>query len=243
MKAIILAAGRGSRLGHLTDSAPKCLLKIDGVTLLDRQLRIFGELGIENIAIVTGYKREHFDCYKLKEFYNENWQNTNMVYSLEQADEWLTMDDCIVSYSDIFYDASAIELLIDCKNDIAITYDKNWLQLWSNRFENPLEDAESFALDKDCNLADIGKRSDRTDSIQGQYMGLLKFTPKGWNIFKEHISELEFNMKSKISMTEALSLIVTSKIIPVRAIEYDGVWGEIDTINDFSLFQDDSKKS
>ena len=102
MKAIILAAGRGSRMKHLTDTQPKCLVELNGKSLLDWQLKALRDAGITEIAIVTGYRRQLLVNRGLIEFYNPRWAETNMVSSLACADEWLTTEPCIVSYSDIF---------------------------------------------------------------------------------------------------------------------------------------------
>ena len=85
MKAIILAAGRGSRMKKLTDEGPKCLVKLRGKTLLDWQLDVFKNAGISQIAIVTGYKRQLLANRGLEEFYNDRWAETNMVSSLACA--------------------------------------------------------------------------------------------------------------------------------------------------------------
>ena len=79
MKAIILAAGRGSRMNELTYDKPKCLIEINGKTLLDWQLEAIKSVGINEIGIVTGYKREMLSVYKLIEFYNPNWETSQMV--------------------------------------------------------------------------------------------------------------------------------------------------------------------
>ena len=100
MKAIILAAGRGSRMKKLTEDKPKCLIKLNGETLLDSQLRVLSNAGIEEIAIVTGYKRELLTNRGTLEFHNARWAKTNMVSSLTCAKEWLEKEPCIVSYSD-----------------------------------------------------------------------------------------------------------------------------------------------
>ena len=89
MKAIILAAGRGSRMNELTYDKPKCLIEINGKTLLDWQLEAIKSVGINEIGIVTGYKREMLSDYKLIEFYNPNWETSQMVYSLNYATNWL----------------------------------------------------------------------------------------------------------------------------------------------------------
>ncbi len=89
MKAILLAAGRGSRMKELTDARPKCLLELRGKSLLDRQLEALRKAGISEIAIVTGYKRELLADRGLVEFHNPRWADTNMVSSLASAQEWL----------------------------------------------------------------------------------------------------------------------------------------------------------
>ena len=131
MKAIILAAGRGSRMKTLTDDRPKCLVKLRGRTLLDWQLQALREAGITEIAIVTGYRRELFANRGLVEFHNPRWADTNMVSSLACANKWLELAPCIASYSDIFYDVSAVTSLITSQSSLAVTYDPNWLALWT----------------------------------------------------------------------------------------------------------------
>src|ERR1017187_6755080 len=130
MRAIILAAGRGSRMKSLTDERPKCLVELRGKPLLAWQLGALREAGVDEIAIVTGYKRELLAGRGLVEFYNPRWAETNMVSSLALAESWLLADTCIVSYADIFYYSSAVRLLIDCTAPLAITYDSNWLVSW-----------------------------------------------------------------------------------------------------------------
>ena len=68
------------------------------------------------------------------------------------------MNDCIVSYADIYYTFEVIKDLVNCPDDIAISYDPNWLELWSKRFENPLDDAETFKINKGGYLIEIGQK-------------------------------------------------------------------------------------
>ena len=113
MKAVILAAGRGSRMKNKTKDIPKCLINLKGKSLLDWQLDAILDAGINHIAIVTGYKREKLIDRGLTEFYNSRWTKTNIFSSLMCANEWLENDQCIVTYSDIFYESSLITLLIE----------------------------------------------------------------------------------------------------------------------------------
>lgn len=80
MKAIILAAGRGSRMKGLTDQKPKCLVELRGKTLLEWQLKALREAGVSEIAVVTGYRRELLAAYGLTEFHNPRWAETNMLH-------------------------------------------------------------------------------------------------------------------------------------------------------------------
>ena len=95
MKAIILAAGRGTRMKALTEEKPKCLVELDGQSLLEKQLNALRQAGIEDIAIVTGYRRELLIPFNLVEFHNPRWAETNMVTSLACAEQWLQSEQQI----------------------------------------------------------------------------------------------------------------------------------------------------
>jgi choline kinase len=236
MKAIILAAGRGSRMKNLTDDRPKCLLDFRGQSLLHWQLRALKEAGISQIALVTGYRRELLEGKVLKEFYNSRWSDTNMVSSLEYAREWLEAGPCIVSYSDIFYGADAVRSLIDCPASLAITYDPDWRKLWEQRFSDPLSDAETFRLSGSHDLVEIGGRARVVDEIQGQYMGLLRFTPEGWAEVSRVRSDLDQNTRDRMHMTGTLQKVIDEGKMAVRALAYTGEWGEFDSQSDLLRF-------
>ena len=235
-KGIILAAGRGSRMGKLTLKKPKCLLEINGESLLSYQLKAMKSNNIDEIALITGYQSEQLKHITKKNFHNEKWAITQMVDSLEKADEWLKEYVCIISYSDIFYEPSAIKLLLDSKNKFAITYDPNWFNLWSKRFSNPLEDAETFIFDDKYFLTEIGNKTDNLKKIKGQYMGLLKINPEIWNKIKKIRSFMSNLKKEKQDMTNLLNLLCKQNNIKIKAIPYFGSWGEVDDIHDLNLY-------
>jgi choline kinase len=237
MKAIILAAGRGSRMKSLTDERPKCLIELHGKALLDWQLESLRKAGISEIAIVTGYKRELLVNRELVEFHNMRWAETNMVSSLACAEEWLQTEPCIVSYSDIFYSPTAVRLLIRCLAPLAVTYDPNWLKLWTQRFGDPLLDAETFRLTPEHTLAEIGNKPTLVDEVQGQYMGLLRFTPEGWMEVQRIRSNLTLEQCDKIHMTGILQKVIDAKCFHIKAVPYLGEWGEIDSADDLNAYQ------
>ena len=147
LKVIILAAGQGERLRPLTKNIPKCMVDFFGKSILERQIDIFQKLGIDDISVVTGYCEQKINIKNITKLKNKNFMTTNMVESLFIAESKLN-DSVIVSYGDIIFEPKIIKNLIDSRHDISIVIDKNWKDLWSVRFDNPLEDAESLRLDK-----------------------------------------------------------------------------------------------
>lgn len=237
MRAIILAAGRGSRMKDLTDVRPKCLVELRGKPLLDWQLETLRGAGISEIGIVTGYKREMLADRGLVEFYNSRWDETQMVSSLACAEDWLQEGPCIVSYSDIFYGQAAVRSLIECTSDLAVTFDPNWLEVWTKRFGNPLLDAETFRMSENNILIEIGNKPQTIDVVQGQYMGLLRFTPAGWNELVEVRENAKADVRDKMHMTGALMKIIENGKVAIKAISYSGNWGEVDSQEDLAVYQ------
>jgi len=236
LKAIILAAGRGSRMGNLTDEIPKCLIEINGKTLLDKQIESLNSAGIYEIGIVTGYRRDLLLNRNLTFFHNERWEVTNMVSSLACASLWLEKEPCIVSYSDIFYGYTGPFALAKSRAALAVCFDPNWLALWKSRFGDPLLDAEEFRLNSDGTVAAIGYKPASLDQIEGQYMGLLRVSPSGWEEIKRIRSSLAPSIQDQMHMTGTLQQVIDAKKVPVNAIPYVGEWGEVDIVSDLSLY-------
>lgn len=218
-----------------TEHLPKCLSKIDGKSLLDIQINTCKKAGVDEIALVTGYLSKYLNNYSDKTFHNEMWHQTNMVYSLFHAREWLQKYDCIVSYSDIFYDKSLIKDLIKSSHDINVAYDPNWRQLWEKRFDDPLADAETFRLFKDNLIIEIGNKTKNIDEIQGQYMGVMKFTPNGWRQIENTINSLPENEYKKIQLTQLLQKCILSGV-KIHAVPNHFLWGEVDSKEDLEFY-------
>jgi len=234
MKAIILAAGRGSRMKELTEDKPKCVVKLHGKRLIDWQLEALRASGIESIAIVKGYLKNAF-VLDLHYFENKKWSETNMVVSLLEADSWLRKDTCIISYSDIVYSTDAVLRLKTISDDIGITYDKNWLSLWAARFNDPLSDAETFKIDNKGFLTEVGKKPKTHEEVQGQFMGLLKITPCGWEKITQVINQHSEKEKSKMDVTKLLQKLIEHDI-RVSTIPIRDAWYEVDNEEDLAYY-------
>ncbi|RYH01060.1 phosphocholine cytidylyltransferase family protein [Salipiger sp. IMCC34102] len=243
MRAIILAAGRGSRMRHLTDDRPKGLTPLRGVPLIERQCTALRAAGVSEIGIVTGYMAERLEPYADTVFHNPRWAETQMVTSLEAGSDWLASGPVIVSYSDIFYPAGPVRALSKATTDVAITFDPGWERQWSGRFEDPLDDAETFRIRTDAQgrsiLTEIGRKPQRIDAVQGQYMGLSRFTPQGWAQVQSARASLSPPARDTFSMTALFDLLI-ARDAQIQAIATTDPWGEIDSVEDLAFFEGSS---
>jgi choline kinase len=236
-RAIILAAGRGSRLGPLGDDRPKCLVELEGRPLIERQIAALRRGGAEEIGVVRGYRADMIDLPGLSYFTNERWAQTNMVMSLAAAEPWLRAGPVIVSYADIFYRSDLVRGLTGTQGQLVITYDREWRRLWTRRFADPLADAETFRIDASGSLLEIGNKTTRIDEIEGQYMGLLKFTPEAWNAVEILLTNLAPAVRDRLDMTGLLRRLLAEKQLSIATCGTDGQWGEIDNAEDVELYR------
>ncbi len=236
MRGLILAAGRGSRMGDLTEESPKCMTPLCGKTLIEWQIAALRGAGVDEIAVVRGYRPEALVAPGCAFFDNPRWSETNMVMSLAAAQEWLLEGPTVVSYSDIVYGPEAVRRLAAAPGALAITYDKDWHALWSARFDDPLSDAESFVLGPGGRLAEIGARVDDLARIEGQYMGLLKFTPEGWRQVAGLLGELAPAQADRLDMTSLLQRLLDAGVT-IDTAGIDGGWCEVDAESDLRLYE------
>jgi choline kinase len=238
MRAVILAAGRGSRMGRLGDERPKCLLELGGRPLFEHQVAALRRGGVNEIGVVRGYRAAMLSFAGCSYFDNERWADTNMVMSLAAAATWLRSSPVIVSYADIFYRGDLVRSLAAAPGPLVIAYDRDWRRLWTRRFADPLSDAETFRVDAAGELLDIGGRTGRIEDIQGQYMGLLKFTPAAWRAVEALLGALDRSVCDRLDMTGLLRHLLARSAIAITTVGTDGQWGEIDGPDDAELYQD-----
>src|ERR1019366_10510969 len=191
MRAVILAAGRGSRMGALAEGRPKCLVELAHKPLIRRQIAALRAGGVSDIGIVRGYLGHMIDIQDVSCFENPRWAETNMVMSLVAAASWLQADSVVISYADIFYRQDIVRDVIAASGDLVVAYDRNWRDLWTRRFADPLSDAETFRTDARGDLIEIGRRAKHLDDVEGQYMGLLKFTPTAWRAVEAVLAAMD----------------------------------------------------
>ena len=249
MIALILAAGRGSRLRELTDGRPKCLVPLAGKPLLRWQCDALRNAGARRLLVVRGYLADRLvpeaaglPAGAFETALNPQWEHSNMLSSLLCAGPWLEAAfaagerEAVISYADIVYPADHVRTLCALGGDVplAITYDTQWEALWRVRFADPLSDAESFAC-KDGELIDIGRAPRRLEDVQGQYMGLLRVTPRGWEAVAAACRDLGAAV-ARTDMTGFLRLLLERRV-PIATAAVAGRWCEVDSQDDLRAYE------
>ena len=235
MIGIILASGRGSRMRNLTSTKPKTLLRYKNKIILEKIIENFEANNIKNIYITTGYKKNLFKDLKIKKIFNKNWNKTSIFESLYCARNILKKNSCIISYSDIWYEANAIKLLKNCKSQICILSNNNWRKYWQKRFKNPLVDLESFKIDKGNFLKEIGKKEKNIKKIEGQFSGLFKINPDGWNKIEKFIKFDGLKKNFSKDITNFFSSFIEKNPKMIKVVKFKSSWREFDNKKDLKI--------
>ncbi|EGR0436573.1 phosphocholine cytidylyltransferase family protein [Vibrio parahaemolyticus] len=243
-KAIILAAGQGTRLRPITNDRPKCLVELKGKSLLERQVKTLNSQGIHDIQVVTGYLSEKIESLGYNTSFNARYKESNMVESLFSAIEFIKNcnEDLIIGYGDIIYDEINLEALMKSESEVSIMIDKEWLALWSLRLDNPLDDAETLVMDNEGYITELGKKPENYAQIQGQYTGLIKVKAgkiKDFISFYEDLDrEVLYDNKNfeNMYMTSFIQLLINSGWKVKASLVCNG-WLEIDSVEDLIIYE------
>lgn len=249
MQSIILAAGLGSRLGELTKECTKCMVKINGITLIERMLRQLDRYGMDRIIIVTGYKGDILKDYvqnlrintPVVFVDNSDYRHTNNIYSLWLTREFLEEMDSLVLESDMIFEDRVIEKMLAVDNGCGtfVARPRPWM------------DGSIVKLDKDNNIVyfvddEEVKRID--PSYYHKIVSIYKFkkryvSEKYMTYLNEYVKKNKDNNLYE-SLLKVIDLDVEKKI-PAEILDEEQ-WYEINDIQDMdiaeSMFADGNEK-
>jgi choline kinase len=236
MKALILAAGLGTRLAPLTNDRPKSLVCVNGKPILIKQVENLYENGVDDITVVSGYKADilektvHDKFPKIKMIKSVNYATTNNMYSAYMAKDVIGENDFLMMNADVFFDASVITALLECGSPNAIVTD----------IGTYIEESMKV-VEKDGKLVKISKAILEDDAF-GTSIDVYKFSAKGGRAFFDKCSEYidgrkELKLWSEVALNDILSEV------DFRACPLKGRWLEIDNHEDLAaaerLFAED----
>ena len=241
MRAIILAAGSGLRLGQHTKDIPKALLDINGKSILERQISLLRQHGINEIFVVTGYQREQYIMKNIEYIFNSRYIETEQLASMMVARTKI-FDDVLIIFGDIIFDSQTLQEVIASNDEIAIAIDLDWEKSYIERPDNPKTLADKVLINNEKILAISAKDTSLCIENQtiGEFLGIIKLSANGSKIIIKKYEELEkshvgkfhdADSLEKAKLVDILQELIDSKI-EISPISIAGKWCEIDTPND-----------
>lgn len=249
MQAIMLAAGMGKRLQKYTQGQTKCMLNVAGKTLLEYACDALKAAGVNKLILVVGHQGDKLVKYAMDtipdmefEFvYNVDYENTNNIYSLYLARNYLQRDDTILLESDLIYESSIIQDLVNDSNENLAVVSK--FEYWM--------DGTVCTLDKEGNIEEFVEKKDFNFDKAGTYyktVNIYKFS-KDFAIYK-YIPFLEayINVYGKNQYYESVLKIISHiNKLDLKAFNIgDRKWYEIDNSHDYdiaeTMFQQKEKR-
>lgn len=249
MQAIILAAGMGKRLKKLTQNNTKCMVKVNGVTLAERLLRQLDARNLSRIVLVVGYQRQALidyiatlDIHTPVEFIeNPIYDTTNNIYSLSLAKEQLCEEDTLLFESDLIFEDSVLDMLLDDPRKTLALVDKfeSWMDGTCVKLL-PNDAISAFIPGKQCRFSD-------TDEYY-KTVNIYKFSREfSQNIYVPFLGAYQTAMGQNEYYEQVLRIVTMLGNTELRAKRLSGQkWYEIDDVQDLdiaeSLFAPTSKE-
>jgi choline kinase len=233
MKAIILAAGMGSRIRPLTDNRPKSLLKVGGKTILEMMLSHVQQCGISEVVFVLGYLRDQIVDYVAKHFpdlqvtylVNHKYPTTNTGYSLMLALRETKGSPFIKFDADVVFDRDILSWLINSEHENCLCIDKN-IQL----------DAEEIKVTiRDDNKVVRASKSVRPIDAVGESIGIEKISSQTGSLLLADLQKAMRDAANHQQYYEDAYERLIAQDVPFHALDISGLkWTEIDTEEDFA---------
>ena len=226
MRALILAAGRGTRISRYLSGRPKCTVDIGGgITLIENTIRQLRGMGIKDIGIILGYNqeviREILKEHDIKFYYNPFFDVTNSIASAWFARDFITNeDDIMIMNGDVFVDDSLLEIIKEETLSPVLFCD-----------ETRKEEADYKFYYEDNRLLKYGKELEG-DDITAEYIGIAKIGKEFISTFKSELESMINKQQHYLWWENALYELSKEKDIYVKDVE-GRFWAEVDYMEDY----------
>lgn len=194
-RAIVIAAGRGKRLGAHTDEIPKCMVEVAGRPILGWVWRALERVGVEELIVIRGYRGDVLETFvrslvpRAVFVDNLEWQSNNVLLSLACARAYFDQPTYL-TYSDIVFSPAVAEAAARSPAEIGLVIDREFRTIYEGRTEHPLDEGEVSDLRPDGAVARVGKRALPAANAIGEFIGLSKLGPTGVAIAATALDEL-----------------------------------------------------
>jgi choline kinase len=248
MKAIIVAAGRGRRLGAETADIPKCMVPVGGRPILHWQLDALVAAGVDDVVIVRGYLGDRIAPpagVRVRFVENPQWAENNILTSLFYARDEMH-EPFLFSYSDIVFTHAHARAVAAADGAIALIVDRHWRDAYEGRLLHPISEAELARVEGSgagAVITRVGKRLVAAEDAAGEFSGLARFAVDGADalaaVWAEALArglDTPFGAAATLRqayLTDGLNA-VSARGVTLRPVLVDGGWREIDTEEDLA---------
>jgi choline kinase len=245
MRPIIIGAGRGSRLEHLTEEIPKTLVPVMGRPILEWVLEALAEGGFtrKDVIFICGYRAEVIKARYPEFTYVENrdWEHNNILLSLLTAREQLK-DGFVSTYADIIYRGAVVRGLVDSPHQKVLGCDTDWRRRYVGRTRHPETDAEKMRAEGE-RIIELS-RTIASEQAAGEFIGVAKFTAQGaaelldsFDRARERFAGQVFREKRTFERAYLIDLFqdMIEKGSTFHRVDTHGGYMEIDTLQDESF--------
>ncbi len=250
-RAILIAAGRGKRLGTHTDEIPKCMVQVGDRPILGWVWAALSAAGVDELVVIRGYKGDVLETFvrqlvpKVTFVDNPEWQSNNVLLSMACARKFLDQPTYL-TYSDIIFTPAVAQAAATSSAEIGLVIDRKFRDIYVGRTEHPLEEGEVSDLMHDGSVARVGKRALPPEDAIGEYIGLARLGERGVSTVANTLDQLARQFSGRehdpfmraatfrnAYQTDLWQTLIDSGI-RIDPILIDGQWREIDTGQDLA---------
>lgn len=236
MQAIIMAAGKGSRLGNLTEGKPKAFAEIKGKRLIDYNLGLLEKYGVDEIIIVTGYKCEAFEelaggIKNVTLAYNPFYEMVNVLGSFYMGMN-LLHDDFIYLHADTICEPQIFERLVKMESDITLPVDYK-----------TCDDEAMKVRSEGGRIVQITKKMPN-ELADGEFIGMASFRKKVIPALREKTKQLLMEKEFMAYFESAIQRLIDEEDFEIKEVSTEGAfWAEIDFMEDYENAVNNMPKS
>jgi choline kinase len=248
-RAILIAAGRGRRLGAHTEEVPKCMVDIGGRPILGWVWRALAASGVDELVVIRGYRGDVLERFvtglvpRVTFVDNHDWQRNNVLLSLACARAYLEQPTYL-TYSDILFTPAVVAAAAASPAEIGLVIDREFRRIYEGRTEHPLDEGEVADLRPDGHVARVGKRALAPADAVGEFIGLTRLGPAGAAVVADALDRIAAQYAGRedqpfqraASYRNAYLTDLWQHLIDegtrLSPVFIDGQWREIDTGQD-----------
>lgn len=236
-RAIVLAASRGSELGELTETRPKTLVAVRGRPILAQIVEAYNAVGVKDITVVRGYRKEAFDLPNLHYVDNDEYESTGELYSLGKALNALDDEggDVIVSYGDVLFHKYVAQVLCDTEADLAIAVDTAWRSSTNlDRQADYVSCSSPYSRESFYQRVLLRRVADELPEgeLHGEWMGFLKIAPRALPLVRQAVDRLLQEPANRRAMLPTLLNTLAAQGREIDIVYTSGHWLDVDSLAD-----------